>query len=324
MLENNRVGPGEVLRLAMLRTHYRQPIDWTVRTLEEAERTLDRWYDHKEETSAAAAGRLIDLQTASRSTGIVAASVLGLPHLALMKDIVDAGEIGEIFQIHCSWQLSFFLKIMPGFPYLWFGKRGQGVSVTRNHGSHMLHALRHIAGPIDAVCSNIDTRLKQWELPGGAIQVPETDDCCHSMLRFASGAMGTLATSWVAADSPGFHLDVLGSKGRIRLEAVGYPSVSSASIYLGKADLSMVPSGAVITVPDTYFTVGGSRLQTTSADDFNGGQRISIARLFERFVAAIDSGAEPLGSFSRAAEVQEVVEALYASQQENRWIDTCS
>jgi cysteinyl-tRNA synthetase len=36
---------GEVLRLAMLRTHYRQPIDWTVKALEEAESALDRWYD---------------------------------------------------------------------------------------------------------------------------------------------------------------------------------------------------------------------------------------------------------------------------------------
>ena len=36
---------GEVLRLAMLKTHYRQPIDWTVKTLSEAEATLDRWYD---------------------------------------------------------------------------------------------------------------------------------------------------------------------------------------------------------------------------------------------------------------------------------------
>jgi cysteinyl-tRNA synthetase len=36
---------GEVLRLAMLRTHYRQPIDWTVKALEEAEATLDRWYE---------------------------------------------------------------------------------------------------------------------------------------------------------------------------------------------------------------------------------------------------------------------------------------
>jgi cysteinyl-tRNA synthetase len=31
------------LRLAMLRTHYRQPIDWTVRGLEESDRTLRNW-----------------------------------------------------------------------------------------------------------------------------------------------------------------------------------------------------------------------------------------------------------------------------------------
>jgi cysteinyl-tRNA synthetase len=38
-----RTWPGEVLRLAMLRTHYRQPIDWTVRALEEAEQILASW-----------------------------------------------------------------------------------------------------------------------------------------------------------------------------------------------------------------------------------------------------------------------------------------
>lgn len=34
---------GEVLRLAMLKTHYRQPIDFTVKALEEAEKTLVTW-----------------------------------------------------------------------------------------------------------------------------------------------------------------------------------------------------------------------------------------------------------------------------------------
>ena len=38
-----RAWPGEVLRFAMLRTHYRQPIDWTVRSLEEAEATLQKF-----------------------------------------------------------------------------------------------------------------------------------------------------------------------------------------------------------------------------------------------------------------------------------------
>ncbi|MEO5325479.1 cysteine--tRNA ligase [Mesorhizobium sp. CC13] len=48
LLETENFGgrkwPGEVLRLAMLMTHYREPIDFSVRKLEEAEVVLDGWY----------------------------------------------------------------------------------------------------------------------------------------------------------------------------------------------------------------------------------------------------------------------------------------
>jgi cysteinyl-tRNA synthetase len=47
LLETEKFGgrkwPGEVLRLAMLMTHYREPIDFSVRRLEEAIGLLDRW-----------------------------------------------------------------------------------------------------------------------------------------------------------------------------------------------------------------------------------------------------------------------------------------
>ena len=36
--------PGEVLRLNMLKMHYRSPADWTMRGVEESARTLDDWY----------------------------------------------------------------------------------------------------------------------------------------------------------------------------------------------------------------------------------------------------------------------------------------
>jgi cysteinyl-tRNA synthetase len=36
---------GEVLRLNMLKTHYRSPIDWTLASLEESKRVLTSWYD---------------------------------------------------------------------------------------------------------------------------------------------------------------------------------------------------------------------------------------------------------------------------------------
>jgi cysteinyl-tRNA synthetase len=64
--------PGEVVRLAMLKTHYRQPIDWTLRGLEEASRTLDRWYAliddaeaHREVPESVIEPLLDDLNTAS-------------------------------------------------------------------------------------------------------------------------------------------------------------------------------------------------------------------------------------------------------------------
>jgi cysteinyl-tRNA synthetase len=48
LLETNRFGEHEwspqALRLTMLKTHYRQPIDWTVRALKESEETLQSMY----------------------------------------------------------------------------------------------------------------------------------------------------------------------------------------------------------------------------------------------------------------------------------------
>jgi cysteinyl-tRNA synthetase len=44
MHESLRDWPGEAIRLAMLSTHYRQPINWTEAGLREAKRTLDHWY----------------------------------------------------------------------------------------------------------------------------------------------------------------------------------------------------------------------------------------------------------------------------------------
>ncbi|WEX07654.1 cysteine--tRNA ligase [Chelativorans sp. AA-79] len=46
-----RKWPGEVLRLAILMTHYREPLDFSLRKLEEAEAVLDGWYRAVEDTA---------------------------------------------------------------------------------------------------------------------------------------------------------------------------------------------------------------------------------------------------------------------------------
>ena len=48
--------PGEALRFNMLRTHYRQPLDWTLVSLDEAHKTLWEWYGDLKGKDAATGG----------------------------------------------------------------------------------------------------------------------------------------------------------------------------------------------------------------------------------------------------------------------------
>lgn len=70
-------GPA-VLRLNMLKTHYRQPIDWTQHSLSETGRELDRWFEFLEKTpdgdassaSAVASALMDDLNSSAAITAL--------------------------------------------------------------------------------------------------------------------------------------------------------------------------------------------------------------------------------------------------------------
>jgi predicted dehydrogenase len=272
-------------------------------------------------SSLEAAEKLAALQRRRGVKGAAATSLIGLPHLALMKEMIEAGYLGQVFQVHCSWQMSFFLEIYPGFSYTWFGKAGNGTSVTRNQGSHLLHALRYLFGPIESVLGRMQTQLKTWKLPEGGSMDVETDDTCHGLLAFANGAMGTLQTSWTAADSPGFYIDAFGNKGRLRLEALRYPSIDTARLYAAKSAIPLAPCGQEVPVPERLLQVEGRHVAPADTDMFNGGQRVSLGRLFSGFARSIRDNSEPVTTFERSVEIQRIVEALYESNRSRAWID---
>src|SRR3569623_1958303 len=71
--------PGEVLLLNMLKTHYRSPIDWTLKALEESARTLDDWYRATADApSAAPAGSVIEPLLDDLNTPLMIAALHGL------------------------------------------------------------------------------------------------------------------------------------------------------------------------------------------------------------------------------------------------------
>lgn len=85
--------PGECLRLAMLSTHYRQPINWTRQGIGAAAKTLDRWYRIiGDEPAESGEGNPFESEIADRLADDInsPSAITHLHHLADVAEDVDA------------------------------------------------------------------------------------------------------------------------------------------------------------------------------------------------------------------------------------------
>jgi cysteinyl-tRNA synthetase len=110
--------PGEVLRLNMLRTHYRQPIDWTVKGLEESWKTLDDWYGlTKDIAGGGVSGAVLEALLDDLNTPQMLAELHGLRSRAHGGDRIARGEIASSLR---------FLGFLHDDPSEWAARRTTG------------------------------------------------------------------------------------------------------------------------------------------------------------------------------------------------------
>jgi cysteinyl-tRNA synthetase len=92
---------GPTLRLAMLRTHYRSPIDWTVKALEESERTILNWANVLERVGSSfveeypPAPSVISALSDDLNTPMALAEMHRLAELARKGDLVAAQSLHD-------------------------------------------------------------------------------------------------------------------------------------------------------------------------------------------------------------------------------------
>ena len=82
--------PGEVLRLNMLKTQYRSPVDWTVKGLEESAKTLDDWYAVAADTTGGdVSAKVINALLDDLNTPLLVAALHGLRNSAAADNEAD-------------------------------------------------------------------------------------------------------------------------------------------------------------------------------------------------------------------------------------------
>jgi cysteinyl-tRNA synthetase len=92
--------PGEVLRLNMLKAHYRSPMDWTLRGLEESARTLDDWYAVAADANGGqASNAVIEALADDLNTPQMIASLHGLRNKAASGNEPDRSEFAASLRV---------------------------------------------------------------------------------------------------------------------------------------------------------------------------------------------------------------------------------
>jgi predicted dehydrogenase len=137
-----------------------------------------------------------------------------LPAVALMLRMTAEGAVGEIRLWRATWLSDEFAD--PATPYDWRFDRAMGGTTISDLGCHLIDLAISMAGPVESACAQAATFIR--ERPAGADgTAPVTvDDAASALLRFESGALGTLEVARAAVRRPcDFTVEVNGSRGTL-------------------------------------------------------------------------------------------------------------
>ena len=239
------------------------------------------------------------------------------PMIALARDIIADGEIGDIISFRGIHAEDFMSD--PGAPWSWRLDPMGGHGAIADLGSHIVSLARFLAGDIVAVCGQTATVVKERPVAQGerAMRRVEVDDQARALLRFASGATGSIEASWVAAGRKMMlAFEITGSRGSIVFdqERLNELRLFTAGQSRGREGFRTIlagpdhpPYGAFCPAPGHQ--IGYNDLKTIEVRDI---------------LASLAGGAPFQPDFRWATRIQQTVDAIVRSARERRWLDVAS
>ena len=116
------------------------------------------------------------------------------PLVQQVRRMIDGGEIAEILNLHAERYNSSMLQGSP--KRNWKTDPGStSAGVVADLGSHAIDLVQFWAGPITRVAASLETHVKEGIDDSGETFPLELDDEANLLVKFASGANGTVLTS---------------------------------------------------------------------------------------------------------------------------------
>ena len=248
-----------------------------------------------------------------------------VPAVALARDLVAAGKIGELHQVRASYRQDWLAD--PQSPMTWrLDKDHAGSGALGDIGAHAIDTAQFITGQrLTAVSGTVQTIVPRRPLLGESRGLSGTatdtygdvtvDDLAIFTGRFESGVLGTFeASRFATGRKNALSLEFSGSKGALRFDLEDLNSLQfyDATAPTGEQGFTRI----LVTEPEhPYISAwwpAGHML----------GYEHGFAHQVRDFVAAVAAGEQPTPSFDDGLHVQRLLDAVERSSANgSAWVE---
>jgi predicted dehydrogenase len=257
----------------------------------------------------AEAEAMADAAEAARLPTAVGFTYLYNPMIAVARELIAAGEIGEVTAFRGIHAEDFMASAEA--PFSWRCEPEQAGGALADIGSHIIAMARHLAGEIEAVSGSLHTAHPVRRDPGGAERAVRVDDQMDALVRFASGATGTLSASWIASGRKmGLGFEISGTRG-----SIAFTQERFNELQLYRTGNGLMGGFTTIMAGPGHGDYGAFCPASGHQIGYNDLKTIEVKAAIDAVTGAPSAAKD----FRDALQVERVADAIRASHREGGW-----
>ncbi|PZQ95922.1 MAG: myo-inositol 2-dehydrogenase [Cereibacter sphaeroides] len=235
------------------------------------------------------------------------------PAIQEARRLIAEGAIGTPFDFRGSVDEDYMAD--PSLPWSWRLRASDaGLGTLGDLTVHLISLARTLMGEISALSAMVDTVHRERPKPGGGTAEVENDDIAHALIRFTSGARGTMASSRIAhGRKNGLAVEVHGSKGTLWLNN---ERMNELNLYIADGPPESRGFRRILSAP----THGDYARLCPAPGHGLGFNELKVIELAE-LVKAIRGVPSRSVNFDEGLRIERVIHAFAASSGTGNWVD---
>jgi predicted dehydrogenase len=223
--------------------------------------------------------------------------------------MIRRGELGQIISFQGEFSEDFMAD--PTSPWSWRCEAAHAGGALADLGSHLLAMARHLLGDVEAVCA--DSQTVHSQRPASADNTEQrtiaVDDQVHALLRFTSGARGTVSSSWLKHGYKN-HLsfEISGTLGTLAFDQERLNELRLCRV--GQGGFQCLLAGPDLPGYAAFSPAAGHQL---------GYNELKTLEVQELIMALAGQGGDGT-DFAEAWEVERLAAAIRLAAREQRWV----